>query len=363
MNRGVHSSTLSIRSYENALIRIGPLAIATIGLVVLIAWIYDIPQLKSIIPDAPSMKFSTAVAFICSGVAIYFVLELLTSKHRIPSAASQVILPAAILIIILFMSTHIASAVLSRPSGIDNLFVKEAQDTPFTASPGRPSGVTMTNFLLIAVATTFAITQHSSMKKILSIMGIVIGLSAAIALIGHAVGVPILYYALEGVTTGMAIHTAVLFLVVGLTFVFLSRKTGQTTPESNQSKNSTLELLQKNRIVSIRTKFSGLLLVVSIVPILFVGGIALNNASSLPTEYVGGSIAVLGVATAVSATIFALALSHSILKPLFALRQAMNEVTNGNYEVAIPIQSTDEIGLLAQNFSVMRTRLLGLTVI
>jgi len=141
---------------------------------------------------------------------------------------------------------------------------------------------------------------------------------------------------------------------VGLTFVFLSRKTGQTTPENNQSKNSTLELLQKNRIVSIRTKFSGLLLVVSIVPILFVGGIALNNASSLPTEYVGGSIAVLGVATAVSATIFALALSHSILRPLFALRHAMNEVTNGNYGVAIPVQSTDEIGLLAQNFAVMK---------
>jgi signal transduction histidine kinase len=90
------------------------------------------------------------------------------------------------------------------------------------------------------------------------------------------------------------------------------------------------------------------------VPILFVGGITLNNAASLPTEFLGGSIAVLGGATAISATIFALALSHSILTPLFSLRHAMNEVANGNYEVEIPVQSTDEIGLLAQNFAVMK---------
>jgi signal transduction histidine kinase len=362
VNRGVFSSSaLSFRNYENALIRIGPLAIATIGLVVLFAWIYDIPQLKSIIPDAASMKFSTAVAFVCSGVAIYFVLELLTSKRRISSAASQVILPAAVLIIILFMSTHIASAILSRPSGIDNLFVKEAPDTPFTASPGRPSEVTMVNFLAISVAATSAIIQPSSMKKILSSMGLVIGLSAAIALVGYAVGVPILYYALEGITTGMAIHTAILFLIAGLTFTFLSRKIGQTTTpnNNNQSEYSALEPLEKNRFVSIRTKFSGLLLVLSVVPILFVGGVALNNTSSLPTEYLGGSIAVLGVATAVSATIFALALSHSILRPLFSLRHAMNEVAKGNYEVAIPVESTDEIGLLAKNFAVMKEAVLA----
>ena len=349
------NSVPSMKWYEIALVRIIPLAIATIGLLVLLAWIFDISPLKSIVPSAPSMKFSTSVSFVSSGVAIYFITELLSSRRRELSAASQVVLPAALLIIILFMSTHVASGILSRPSGIDNLFVKEDPGTPFTAIPGRPSEVTVLNFLLIATAGTLAIMQPSALTKILSSIGFVVGLNAAIALVGYVAEAPMLYYAVEGVSTGMAVHTAVLFLAAGLTFIMLSRRIKITTNENTVQIKTTLQKPHtKNVCISIRTKFSGLLLIVSILPILFVGGITLNNATSLPVEYMGGSIAVLGVATAVSATIFALALSHSILRPLFSLRHAMNEVANGNYDVDIPVQSSDEIGLLGQNFAVMK---------
>ena len=349
-----------MNGYEIALIRIIPITIATIGLLVLLAWVFDIPSLKTLVPSAPSMKFSTSVSFVSSGVALYLVMELLSSRRQVLSAASQVVLPAALLIIILFMATHVASGILSRPSGVDNLFVKEAAGTPFTATPGRPSEVTILNFLLIASAGTLAIMQISAIPKILSSIGIVIALNAAIALVGYAAHAPLLYYAVEGATTGMAVHTAVLFLAAGLTFIMLSRRIKLTPIESIvQTKTTPGKPRENNVCVSIRTKFSGLLLIVSILPILFVGGITLNNATTLPVEYMGGSIAVLGVATAVSAIIFALALSHSIFRPLFSLRHAMNEVANGNYDVDIPVQSSDEIGLLAKNFAVMKDAVLS----
>ncbi|MEK6929988.1 MAG: hypothetical protein AABZ42_04895, partial [Thermoproteota archaeon] len=44
-----------------------------IGLIVCIGWIFDISFLKSIIPDAVTMKFSTSISFIFSGITIYFI--------------------------------------------------------------------------------------------------------------------------------------------------------------------------------------------------------------------------------------------------------------------------------------------------
>lgn len=350
MNR----NSASLNRCIDAAAAIAPITIALVGLIVVVAWIVDIPSLKSIIPGSPSMKFSTSVSFLCSGIAIYFVVELLLPGRRMISAASQVVLPAALLIIILFMSTHVASGILSSPSGVDNLFVKEEPGTPFTVSPGRPSEVTILNFLLIAGVGTLAIAQHSWLTKILIATGLVIGFNAGIALVGYATGLPFLYYALPGLTTGMAAHTALLFLASGLIFILLSRRLTRKSDRFSIQIESEEELNEKNNCISIRTKFSGLLLIVSIVPILFIGGVTLNNTSFLPVQYLGGSLAVLGVATAISATVFALALSHSILRPIFSLRHAMNEVANGNLDVNIPVQSSDEIGLLAKNFAIMK---------
>ncbi len=88
--------------------------VAFTGALVMIGWIFDISILKSILPVWISMKFSTAVCFLLSGITLYFIAE----SRETNSAFALVVLPAAILIIFLFMGTFLASSLLGVNLGI-----------------------------------------------------------------------------------------------------------------------------------------------------------------------------------------------------------------------------------------------------
>jgi signal transduction histidine kinase len=262
------------------------------------------------------------------------------------AALSELILPAAVLIIILFMSVHIASALLGRPSGIDNLFVSEDANAPYTAVAGRPSEGTIMSFLLIAAAGIVASRKPSNLKRILKGIGLAVASFGGLALAGYAASIPLLYFAVEGASSGMAIHAAILFLTIGSSLMTLSRLDDK--PNSRSDSRS---------VISIRTKFTSMLLIVSILPVLFIGGVTLNNSRFLQIEQLAGSIAVLGFATAVAVTFFALSLSRSLLAPLLSLKATIDEFTRGNYGAEIKVNSSDEIGTLAQDFRQMRDRI------
>jgi hypothetical protein len=72
-----------------------------IGLLVSIGWVFDIPTLKSIIPNEVTMKFSTAVSFVFSGIILYFVSNHCAGKIGI----GQIAIPISGLVIFLFMAT------------------------------------------------------------------------------------------------------------------------------------------------------------------------------------------------------------------------------------------------------------------
>jgi PAS domain S-box-containing protein len=346
----LHSS-LRKQQYSRLLFHLASLAIAIVGLTVLIGWLLDISTLKSVIPSAVSMKFSTSLSFVCTGIVLYFTIESLSSTGNKLSAAAQIVLPAAILIIILFMSTHLASSILGRNSGIDNLFVKEDPGTPQTSTPGRPSEGTIINFLLISAAGTLTIRQTPFVRKPLLGIGIAVGVIAGIPLIGYMSSIPSLYYAIDGVSNGMAIHTAILFFTAAVTLVILARSKEKI--QLHQTAQSKIGRTYAAKI-SIRTKLTALILTGSVIPTVFLAGIGLNNSLSLQTEKLAASLAILGLATIVSVTIFALLLSKSFLDPLFSLRRAMNEIAEGNFSADISVESTDEIGELARDFRVMK---------
>lgn len=326
---------------------------AVAGLIVTLAWILDIPLLKSIYPGGATMKFSTSISFIAAGIAVYFMIELLASSREKLAAISQLVLPPTILIIILFMSVHITSAILGASSGIDNLFVKEAQNTPYTSIPGRPAIGTILGFVLITASGMGALRKSPSIKKMLSSIGIVIGAMGVVATLGYALAIPALYHAIDGISNGMAIHTAILFVIMGSTLVTLPRIRKQISEKQHiMTRRNERERVMSG--LSIRTKFTSILLTVTLIPILFVGGITLNNAASLPSELLAGSVAILGFATAVSVTLFALSLSDSLLRPLLSLKHGIHEVASGNYSTDIKIDSTDEIGALAEDFRYMK---------
>ena len=187
-----------------------------IGLMVVIGWIFNIGILKSILPGLVSMKFTTALCFIASGIVLYAVAE----GEKESSFVIPTILPAAILIILLLMATLFISAVFSFNTGLDSIFVQEKAGAINTFIPGRPSIPTMFNFILIAIA---GILTLAGFKRHLFWLGIAVLLIGSVATLGYIINQPLLYYLIIGINTAMALNTAMLFMLIGIGFILCGK--------------------------------------------------------------------------------------------------------------------------------------------
>ncbi len=325
------------------------LGIAAMGLFVTMSWIVGFDAAKSLFSATVTMKFSTSVSFLASGFALFATSRHLTTKEG-SHILSQIVLPSSLLIILLFMTTHISSMLLSTPSGLDNLFVEEEIQTLDTVAPGRPSLGTISNFILIVAAgvTTLAVSSSIIRNKILFCIGSAIGIIGTLAISGYALASPLLYYSIPNVSTAMAVHTAILFGTFGFTLALLARH------QDKSHAKKIVEKIEEGKQVSIRTRLITLFLVVSVMPIVFIGAISLNNSRTLPSEVLGGSVAVLGITAILSATLFAFILLRSIVNPIRSLRNAANLIAAGNYETQLPVGSLDELGQLAIDLGKMK---------
>jgi len=182
------------------------------GFMVIIGWIFNISLLKSIMPGWVSMKFDTAIAFILSGITLYFIVRAVEGEFD----KAQVVLSITSLIIVLLMGTLFFSALLEIRTGVEDLFIKEAAGTIKTVTPGRPSVPTMLNFILIASAGILTTLNPDNLRSKLKIIGVIVGLIGALAIIGYIIDVPILYYYIEGINSAVALNTAVLFVLLGI---------------------------------------------------------------------------------------------------------------------------------------------------
>ena len=81
--------------------RILSAVVIIIGLVVIIGWLLDIDTLKSIVPTWVTMKFSTAVSFLMSGIVVMLMNEYRNNN----SEFSRIFLFAPLIIILFFMAT------------------------------------------------------------------------------------------------------------------------------------------------------------------------------------------------------------------------------------------------------------------
>ncbi|OGV41010.1 MAG: hypothetical protein A2X48_11615 [Lentisphaerae bacterium GWF2_49_21] len=57
------------------MVKLISLAVSLGGVLVMIGWISDIEFLKSLSPSWISMKFDTAVAFLMSGITLYYIVR------------------------------------------------------------------------------------------------------------------------------------------------------------------------------------------------------------------------------------------------------------------------------------------------
>lgn len=194
------------------------LVVVVSGMTVMAGWIFNIPVLKSISPSWVSMKFDTALAFVLSGITLYYIAKAKEGEFDV----AQVVLSIASLSIILLMGILFFSALFGVRTGAEDLFVAEPAGDVKTVAPGRPSIPTMFNFILIATAGIFTILHSERLISYLKILGFIVGLIGAVAVVGYGMDAPRLYYFIDDVNSAMACHTAILFVLLGTGLVCLS---------------------------------------------------------------------------------------------------------------------------------------------
>lgn len=194
------------------------LVVIIAGIAVMIGWICNISLLKSITPSWVAMKFSTAICFVVSGIMLYSIVIGLEGN----SDQAQIIIPAAVLIICLIMGMFFFSSFLNIRTGVEDLFVKEGASAVGSITPGRPAVSTTVGFILISIAGMLILVDSKNMQLKLKIIGSIIALIGAIAVIGYIANIPLLYYSTKGISTDMACNTAILFAILGIGLICLS---------------------------------------------------------------------------------------------------------------------------------------------
>lgn len=198
------------------LIRALAILVTFVGCLVMLGWILDVAVLKSILPIWVTMKFTTALSFTLSGVLVLGV-DWYREKGNVLSRWVVALLSFSVLFL---MTSLAASVLLEIQTGIEDLFVIEAHDAILTIVPGQPSLGTMGAFILIGLVGLFA-AFHAIRDRMIQVMGVIVALLGVVALIGYVASMPALYYAISGLSTAMAFHTAILFVLLGVSIVIM----------------------------------------------------------------------------------------------------------------------------------------------
>ena len=179
------------------------LTILTVAIAVMIAWLFDIEWLLSLISGAPTMKFNTALLFALSSLGILVNI----SKNRKLLSLNYLIGSVVTLVSFFTLFQYLTDL----DFGLDNFFISDIYTSQF---PGRMSRATALCFTFFGIA----LLTHKSTKN--SAKSIAKSCLALIALIAVFV---ILTYILQTVSTGsvlifnsMALHTAISFFVLSL---------------------------------------------------------------------------------------------------------------------------------------------------
>lgn len=227
------------------------IAILTIvaGVLVVCGWIFNIDELKSILPNTVTMKFNAAISFIVAGVSLYFIARIrggdLTKAHTI--------LLVTIMIVYTLMVSTVLSIFINVNTGINTAFIEE-KSAIRTVSLGQPSLGTIACFIMQIPIWASALYSSRFFARLTTILGPSIVAIGSIGIVGYVAEQPILYYSVENVSTAMAFVTAVLFVLLGCAFILLGKTEG-------------IELTQLKR-AALSKKLLSTLLTVSIIPLI-----------------------------------------------------------------------------------------------
>jgi signal transduction histidine kinase len=210
---------MSIRPMESSLHGRFTSAVAlflmTVGITVLTGWAFDLTLLKGL-GGAITMKANAAVALLASGIALYSLGSVSRSQGTVVRIGAIV----AGLLGLLSLSEHLFGWNL----GIDELLVREAPGAAATTSPGRMGPNASLSLTLAGIALWSLYRGGARAIARAQVLGACIATLALVPLIGYLYGATQLYAIAR--YTGIAIHTGIALLMLGVGILAAYPKTG-----------------------------------------------------------------------------------------------------------------------------------------
>ena len=186
-----------------------PWIIALTGALVLFGWGFRIEVLKSVITGSVTMKISTALCFMIVGLSHAFLINKGGWREWVSMTGFMAV--AAIMGISLFCSVF----------GHANPFDHAEDGFDMSSHPGRPSIGTMVAFMSVVISgVTWELKQY---RVSVSCGRMVMGLGF-LSFLGYATNTPGLYFYLADKSSAMALHTALLFVLLGFFITWRSGK-------------------------------------------------------------------------------------------------------------------------------------------
>jgi len=185
---------------------------------VLIGWTLDIGALKNVLPGQPQMVPNTALAFILASLSLWLLRAgQFAGRSRIYACACACIV---VLTSLLTLGEYLSGVDLR----IDTLLFQSKLRDLGASFPGRPSPHTALSFLLVGSALLLLSSTRRRAHVLAQFLTLAGFLIALMALVGYIYEVSFLY----GITayTGMALHTALTFILLSLGILFARAESG-----------------------------------------------------------------------------------------------------------------------------------------
>jgi len=191
-----------------------------VGVLVLIGWDLNIPSLKSVFPGLVTMKANTALGMVLSGS----VLALLSRKAIAdPTRLAVRFLGLALLVV---GGLSLGEDIFGWNLAMDQWLFKDLSDSIESSNPGQMSPATA--FVFVVLGSTTILASHKKLS------GLCVAAISALCSVVIAIGcISIFGYLLSGLFniqfwnyTGMAIHTAAVFIVLGFGFLDIAQRKG-----------------------------------------------------------------------------------------------------------------------------------------
>jgi signal transduction histidine kinase len=185
---------------------------------VLVGWTLDIGALKNVLPGQPQMVPNTALAFILASLSLWL---LRAGRFAGRSLASARACAGVVTLTSLLTLCEYLSGLDLR---IDTLLFRGRLEGGGASFPGRPSPHTALGFLLVGSALLLLSTARRRAHALAQFLTLAAFLIALMALVGYVYDVWFLY----GISayTGMALHTALTFILLSLGVLFARPESG-----------------------------------------------------------------------------------------------------------------------------------------